>query len=306
MPVPTRPPVRKALSIAVQYSSLKEYDLDLEGTHNDPRILADLLVDVYKYNREDITILIDDEDKKHSWPTRKNIENAMKSLLVGAQPGDHFVFHFSGHGALVPNFDGTEKSGYDEVIWPVDIEYKGDESSIDNYIKDDEIHDLLVEHVPVGAHFMMVFDCCHSGTMADLPNTSEDRPPTPSSATSTGSIPSAASVKNTSTEDGLQHKTTKEMFTPSAPLAQVPEANKPAVADVALAKALREQSFTVTQMLTDTYLASGHNPLETHHELLQAVTREIAKITAAINRHGKPADAPDFEAPRPEVRTFFS
>lgn len=253
--------------------------------------------------------------KKHSWPTRKNIENAMKSLLVGAQPGDHFVFHFSGHGALVPNFDGTEKSGYDEVIWPVDIEYKGDESSIDNYIKDDEIHDLLVEHVPVGAHFMMVFDCCHSGTMADLPNTSEDRPPTPSSATSTGSIPSAASVKNirvrgsqdpSSTEDGLQHKTTKEMFTPSAPLAQVPEANKPAVADVIALSACQDEQVTLGGPRGGIFVnalakALRHNPLETHHELLQAVTREIAKITAAINRHGKPADAPDFEAPRPEL-----
>ena len=36
--------MKRALSIAVQYSSLKDFNLDLPGTPNDPKILSGLLV----------------------------------------------------------------------------------------------------------------------------------------------------------------------------------------------------------------------------------------------------------------------
>jgi len=320
MPVPTntRPPVRRALSIAVQYQSLKPYNMDLIGTHNDPHILGDLLVEVFKYRREDITVLMDEENGQYSWPTRENIEKAMKSLVADAQPGDHFVFHFSGHGAQIPRTDGTEKSGYDEVIWPVDIKYAGDDDNFDNFIKDDEIHDLLVEHVPVGAHFMMVFDCCHSGSVADLPNSIEDgRPPSPTSSTSSR-LASAASVKNirvrgsqdaSPSQDGdPQRKTTKSTFQPAVPLARSALASAPASPNVESWAACEDNQLALGGPKGGIFvkaLASAlrQNPMETHAELLHYVTREIAKITAAINAH-KPAGADDYDTPIPELETL--
>lgn len=49
MPVPVplqsaRQPVRKALSIACQYSGLKDLGLELHGTHHDPIVIRDLLI----------------------------------------------------------------------------------------------------------------------------------------------------------------------------------------------------------------------------------------------------------------------
>ncbi|KAH9922517.1 uncharacterized protein B0H18DRAFT_514472 [Fomitopsis serialis] len=61
----------------------------------------------------------------------------MRNLLEGAQAGDHFVFHFSGHGDQVPNLDGTEDDGLDEIIWPVDVELAPDGTVAGNFIKDD-------------------------------------------------------------------------------------------------------------------------------------------------------------------------
>ncbi|KZT69943.1 peptidase C14 [Daedalea quercina L-15889] len=320
MPVATRPPLRRALSIAVQYSSLKDYNLDLPGTPNDPKILSELLVEVYGYKKEDIIILLDDETSGHGLPTRENIERAMKELVAGAQPGDHFVFHFSGHGAQVPNEDGTEKSGFDDVIWPVDVQYYPTEGNFDNYIKDDEIHDVLVNHVPVGAHFMMVFDCCHSGTMADLPYDTEDCPPTPlTSTSSTMSIPS--NVKNirlrgsqdVSTEDSTERQTTQAAFTPAVPVSHSLDENAPAVADVTAWSACEDSQEALGSSKGGLFVnalarALRRNPKASHHELLSNVTHiarhEIAKITANIN--SRLPNAEQFETPTPELESLQS
>ncbi|PCH35232.1 hypothetical protein WOLCODRAFT_27737 [Wolfiporia cocos MD-104 SS10] len=317
MPVATRLPVRKALSVAVQYKTLKEYDMELVGTHNDPLILSDLLTNTFHYDPDHITVLVDDDESKpHAWPTRENMVRAMKELVAGAQPGDHFVFHFSGHGAQVPNLDGTEKSGFDDVIWPADVVYNED-GSFDNFIKDDDIHSILVEHVPPGAHFMMVFDCCHSGTAADLPYGSEDCPPiTPTSSTSS-TFPSAAAVKNirvrgshdapSATEDGTQRKMLQETFVPDKPLAQIDVPQVPALADVTSWAACEDDEVTLGGPRGGVFInafvnALKKNPFVTHAELLHTVTREIAKITAAINAHLRSAEGA-FKVPTPELES---
>lgn len=166
-----RPPVRKVLSIAIGYDKHESAGLKLPGTHKDPKILRELLKKHFHYKDQDFTILMD--DGRHECPTRANIIRAMHELVKDARPEDHFILHFSGHGDQIPNLNGAEKDGYDEVIFPVDINYTGP-GDFDNYIMDDEIHDILVDHVPRGAHFVMIFDCCHSGTMADLPFSEEE------------------------------------------------------------------------------------------------------------------------------------
>ena len=44
VPPPTRQPVRKALSIACQYTKLKDLGLELHGTHYDPLVVRELLI----------------------------------------------------------------------------------------------------------------------------------------------------------------------------------------------------------------------------------------------------------------------
>ncbi|KAI0760210.1 peptidase C14, caspase domain-containing protein [Fomes fomentarius] len=161
---------KKALLIACQYErSLAQHGQTLQGAHNDPRTLSRLLIDCYGYKKEDITILMDDEEGQYAWPTRENILAAMKELVKGVNSGDHLVFSFSGHGAQIPNEDGTEEDGYDETLIAADTAYDSEKQTYSRYIKDDDVRTLLVDSLPSGAHMVMIFDCCHSGTASDLP-----------------------------------------------------------------------------------------------------------------------------------------
>ncbi|EMD35521.1 hypothetical protein CERSUDRAFT_75101 [Gelatoporia subvermispora B] len=162
--------VRKALLVAIHYPDLAQHEdnLPLLGTYTDPELIKALLVDTYQWKEYDIKVLKDDDE--HEQPTKENILRAMGDLVASAQAGDKCLFAFSGHGSQVPNLDGTEEDGFDEVIWPVDIVYNDDHSMVENYIIDDHIHDVLVKNMPAGAEIVMIFDCCHSGTAAGFPN----------------------------------------------------------------------------------------------------------------------------------------
>ncbi|EMD33421.1 hypothetical protein CERSUDRAFT_98532 [Gelatoporia subvermispora B] len=165
---------KKALLVAVQYQELScrpgYSDAALRGTSHDPGALEKLLVNTYKWKKEDIRVMTDSEP-----PTKDNILTAMKKLVKGARSGDTFFFLFSGHGSQVKNRNGAELDGFDEVIWPADVRFNdqltwedpGDPT--ENFIIDDEIHNILVEHLPKGSRMVMLFDHCHSGTAADLP-----------------------------------------------------------------------------------------------------------------------------------------
>ena len=64
----------------------------------------------------------------------------------------------------LPTDDPSETDGLDAAIVPTDF----------NVILDDDLR-VIVCKLPVGAHFTMLADCCHSGTMLDhkvcrLPN----------------------------------------------------------------------------------------------------------------------------------------
>ena len=50
----------------------------------------------------------------------------------------------------------------DETLIPVDYQKEGQ-------IRDDLIFKLLVVPLQAGAHMVALFDCCHSGTILDLP-----------------------------------------------------------------------------------------------------------------------------------------
>jgi len=60
--------------------------------------------------------------------------------------------------------DGDESDGMDECLYPVDFRKAGN-------IVDDQLYEVLVKHVPAGVTLNVMMDCCHSGTMLDLPYT---------------------------------------------------------------------------------------------------------------------------------------
>jgi len=116
--------------------------------------------DVHGFKDENITLLLD--DGQHTSPTRDNILAAYKRLVQDAQPGDAVFTHYSGHGGKVRDDDGDEKDGYDETLVPVDFQSAGQ-------IRDDDVFTTLVGPMAKGVTMTCVYDCCHSGTVLDLP-----------------------------------------------------------------------------------------------------------------------------------------
>ncbi|KAF9653531.1 hypothetical protein BDM02DRAFT_3182547 [Thelephora ganbajun] len=197
--VRSRVPIKKALCVGIEYRELAEHfpQLHLPAVHKDPVIMAGLLqgglceeqsaqgnfgltavrgislLEYYGYRPENITILTDAKGTNRP-PTRDNIVASMHELVRDAQAGDHLVFHFSGHGSqvLAPPDHVEEVDGWDELIWPCDVRaYLDYEETIqvDNYILDDDIKKFLVDPLPAGVRLAILFDCCSSGTAADLP-----------------------------------------------------------------------------------------------------------------------------------------
>ncbi|KIP04381.1 hypothetical protein PHLGIDRAFT_129532 [Phlebiopsis gigantea 11061_1 CR5-6] len=184
---------KKAVCIGVSYGSLPDPKLRLRSTFADVDRIQKLLEERFDYPPGNISVLKDDGLPGSVCPTRENIMKAIQDLVADAKPGDRLVFHFSGHGSQKENHDGTEKDGKDEgsilslrtlrdfyasttsiAIWPSDVVIGEAFGDIEGIILDDEIRTELVNKVPDGAYLVIIFDCCHSGTAADLPHTHSD------------------------------------------------------------------------------------------------------------------------------------
>ncbi|TCD60226.1 hypothetical protein EIP91_010534 [Steccherinum ochraceum] len=296
-PLTLRVPRKKALLIAVGYPQLEPWDMNLPGTHRDPITARDLLLDVYDWKTEDITILMD--DGKCVDPTRDNIMQAMEDLVADAQSGDQFVFMFSGHGGQVPDENDDEEDGYDEVIWPLDIKVNpaDDKTYEENYILDDDIHKILIDSLPGETRLVMLFDCCHSGTAADLECTNGDEcPVTPvTSSKSNGRIlGNTKGLPANYTITSTVHKDyTEEVDTIYSPMSRMMSKstttvhNKPVLPFVTSWSACKDNQLTIEDVdgcfIAAFARALRQNPNQTHSEMLRSVTREMEKKTLEAN-----------------------
>jgi uncharacterized caspase-like protein len=95
--------------------------------------------------------------------TGRAVLDALRNAARTAEPGDLFVFYYSGHGHRRPDLDGDELDGYDETL----VLY-------DRQVVDDDLNRIWTQFPP-GVRLLMISDSCHSG--------SNFRDPTRSSAT---------------------------------------------------------------------------------------------------------------------------
>eukprot|EP00241_Pyramimonas_parkeae_P008182 CAMPEP_0114261146 /NCGR_PEP_ID=MMETSP0058-20121206/20943_1 /TAXON_ID=36894 /ORGANISM="Pyramimonas parkeae, CCMP726" /LENGTH=168 /DNA_ID=CAMNT_0001376585 /DNA_START=44 /DNA_END=550 /DNA_ORIENTATION=- len=105
-------------------------------------------------------VLVD--DGAHPAPTRAAMVEALEWLATDARNGDSLFLHFSGHGGRIRDDDGDEEDGYDETLYPSDFKTAGQ-------LRDDFIYRKLVLKLPKGCQLLSIMDCCHSGTVLDLP-----------------------------------------------------------------------------------------------------------------------------------------
>jgi len=138
-----------ALLIGINYFGTNN---ELYGCINDTNYIKSL---ISSYNFQKISILTDNNEKK---PTRNNILEEFKNLLINSQSGDVLLFFYSGHGSYILDKNNNEKTGKDQLIVPCDL----------NEILDDELKNIIQLNLKKDVTLIALFDCCHSGSILDL------------------------------------------------------------------------------------------------------------------------------------------
>ncbi|CAD2220621.1 metacaspase [Angomonas deanei] len=186
VPRPSNVNINQAFQDAATASGTKPYEVPAENKYADGNVRA-LLIGINYYGTsselsgcvndvkqelatfqktgfpvEEMAILVDEKGFPNvtALPTRANIIKYMAWLVKDARKGDVLFMHYSGHGTQTKSNDQYEP--YDQVICPSDYNTAG-------CIIDDDIFKILASTLPKGVRLTVLFDCCHSGSMMDLP-----------------------------------------------------------------------------------------------------------------------------------------
>jgi len=142
-----RLPTLRALVVGMNYTGTNH---ELKGCINDACQFKDILGCNFGYS--DIKLITDNTQSI----TKQTLLNGFEWLTSNAKSKDRLVFYFSGHGQQRAN--SQEVDGFDEVI----------QLSNGDLCKDDDVWSSLILKVPNKTRLSIFFDCCHSGSMADL------------------------------------------------------------------------------------------------------------------------------------------
>jgi metacaspase-1 len=135
---------------------VNEYPVErwkLKGCVNDVLMTKEVLTTKFGFPEENIKVLTDQE------ATAENIRRGLEDWLIAkSKPEDIVYFHFSGHGAQIPDKDGDEEDGQDEFLCAVNLNPR-DPATL---VTDDQLKDLF-KRIP-SRNVTIITDCCHSGT----------------------------------------------------------------------------------------------------------------------------------------------
>lgn len=147
----------RAVLIGINYTGIPHIQ-ELKGSHRDVFAVEDYLIRCHGFTKQDILILMD--DGIHKSPTSENIYEALIGLTHELEDGDCAFVHFSGHAIQVEDNDNDEVDKLDEVLVPIDTE---------NGILDDYLYEYFLRELQEGVTMTCLIDCCHSGSLFDLP-----------------------------------------------------------------------------------------------------------------------------------------
>jgi hypothetical protein len=146
-----------ALLIGInKYPKLAPY-YTLSGCLNDVDLISQILQNNFGFSVEGIALLKDEQ------ATRNGILEAMDYLTKTAERNDIVVIYYSGHGSQMTDREGDEPSGLDDTIVPYD---SGRFPNENRDISDDEIYAQILHLSEKTPYVTLIFDCCHSGTIA--------------------------------------------------------------------------------------------------------------------------------------------
>lgn len=184
----------KAVLIGINY---KKTQYQLYGCANDVQgVKNKLRADGIK----DITVL-SDAIKGASSPSASNIISALTTAVATAKEGDTLFVHYSGHGTEIKDFNHEEADGNDSAIVAVN------RGTIETII-DDKLKAILAN--TKGVKVVGLFDSCDSGTIVDLPYSTEQ-------ATETSQLKNQKFTEMVFVSGCLDPQTSAEIQTTSGP-----------------------------------------------------------------------------------------
>lgn len=128
---------------------------ELKGCVNDVLYMRKILTSRFNFQIKDIRTLVNERASK------SNILQRLEWLLETSDPIK--LFYYSGHGSQIPNrnYEEDKEADYlDEILCPVDFSWSNEQ-----YIVDDEIQSLIDTNLNPNHKLILIFDCCHSGTV---------------------------------------------------------------------------------------------------------------------------------------------
>jgi hypothetical protein len=149
--------MKKALLIGIDYINSEK--LRLYGCINDANLIANMLMDVFDYEKKNITMIRDDTENTELVPNKKNLLKSFRKIFDDSKDCEEIWIHYSGHGTYRTDDDNDEKDFQDEVIVPIDYKREG-------IISDDMLLQLVNKSK---CRTIITFDCCNSGSLWDLP-----------------------------------------------------------------------------------------------------------------------------------------
>ncbi len=143
---------KRALIVGINYLGTSS---ELRGCINDANLINKTITEHYGF--DDVRMLLDAN------ATTAGILNGLYWLIDGAVAGDVLYFHYSGHGSQIVCYDGEEADGLDEILCPVDLDWKT------KMITDDQLKKIF-DSVALGVNLTVTLDCCNSGGALDQAN----------------------------------------------------------------------------------------------------------------------------------------
>lgn len=137
----------------------RSYFKNLKGCKNDANSMYAVLQSKFQFQPNKIDSIFDNS------ATRQGILNAMNRLLEKAKEGDYALIYYAGHGSTVKNSLSFEADKTDQSIVPSDTWKEGIHD-----IRDKELSAIFNRFLDKKVKLTVIFDCCHSGSMARGPN----------------------------------------------------------------------------------------------------------------------------------------
>jgi hypothetical protein len=153
--------MKRALLIGINYIHTPQNRLN--GCIDDIVDIKKVLMEQYQYQEENIVMLRDDVDIPSQQPTCANMLHELASIVSKSKDEDELWIHYSGHGSQIPDQFTFKESKLDDIIVPMDYQTGG-------FISDFQLYSFIRQ---IKGCAILVFDCCHSGTVCDLPWTFE-------------------------------------------------------------------------------------------------------------------------------------